>query len=77
MAELPPKNVAITPEQNAWLRANKGHRIMRGNLKAFSRRGTLWPSGTFVPEGPKSPVLNGRGAHGVGVPPTPRLRRSR
>jgi hypothetical protein len=57
-----------TPAQQAWLTSHKDYVRTSHLLHAKTmRRGTLWPDGTFVPEAPGRPVMDGNGAFGVGV----------
>lgn len=63
--------------QTAWLRANKAFVRMSHvrHILKFSNRGTLREDGTFVAESGRTPVTDGNGSFGVGVPVIRRRRR--
>lgn len=78
-SKLPPTLPRVPPptaEQLKWLNSHKAYQRMSHAAGAkFTQRGTLWPDGRFVPEGPKAPVMDGNGAFGVGIfVPPPRRR---
>ena len=66
---MKPQAIPPTAEQHAWMKKNPGH-VRTSHVRAarFVKRGTLRPDGTFVPESPGSPVMDGNGSFGVGVP---------
>jgi len=72
-----PKRIASpTREQAAWMRAHPGYmRISHARLGQFSKRGTLRADGTFIPESPKFPVMDGNGDFSVGLPVTVKRKR--
>ena len=76
MSKLP-RTAPPTAEQNAWLKANPAYtRSSHTGLTAkFTKRGTLRPDGTFVPETGRTPVMDGNGSLGVGVLIVSRKRR--
>lgn len=74
--KLPPVMLPVTTEQAKWLKSNKEwQRMSHAHGVRFYRRGTLWPDGRFVAEGPGTPVMDGNGAFGVGVAVAAPLRR--
>lgn len=62
-----------TSEQIAWMSANKSYQRMSHSVSSkYVNRGTLMPDGSFRPESPGSPIIDGNGCFGVGVPVAPR-----
>ena len=64
----------FTPEQQAWMKAHPGYVRTSHTRGKFTKRGTLRPDGTFVPVADGSPVIDGNGSFGVGVPAVSRRR---
>ena len=66
----PPGPIVAPPtdEQYAWLAANPAYMRISHSIYLYSDRGTLDPTGTFIAEGPGTPVLDGNGMFGVGIP---------
>jgi hypothetical protein len=63
------RNAPPTEAQHDWLRKNSRHaRMSHAPLGRFGSRGTLHADGSFVPEGPGNPVMDGPGMFGVGIP---------
>lgn len=65
----PPMQVAPpTDEQYAWLAAHPSYVRIGQVFGNFTDRGTLDQEGNFTPEALGSPVLDGNGNFGVGIP---------
>jgi hypothetical protein len=57
-----------TAEQAAWLKAHQNY-VRTSHIRVRCQlRGTLMPDGSFVAEGPGTPVIDGGGSFGVGIP---------
>ena len=63
-----------TKAQFDWLKANKGYARSSHLRLKFAKKGTLYPDGAFVPATGRTPVMDGNGAFGVGVPVIKRRR---
>ena len=71
-----PQAAPPTEAQTAWLKAHQNYmRISHSRGQHYTQRGTLQPDGTFVPEAPGRPVMDGNGCFSVGVPVAQRGRR--
>lgn len=69
MATTFPRATSPTTAQINWLKANPQY-IRTSHIRqrvSYEKRGTLHADGTFVPERPGQPVLDGNGAFGVGI----------
>jgi hypothetical protein len=64
----PPQVPPPTDAQYAWFASHPGYQRISHSLGSYTNRGTLDPTGSFVPEGPGTPVLDGNGMFGVGIP---------
>lgn len=67
------RTAAPTSEQAAWLKSHPNYVRTSHVRYRCQMRGTLHPDGTFVAEAHGSPVMDGNGYFGVGIP----LRRPR
>ena len=63
-----------TKAQLDWLKKHKSYVRSTHLQMKFSERGTLHPDGTFVAASGRTPVMDGNGAFGVGVPIVKRRR---
>ena len=65
----------VTMEQMNWMRLHPEYQRTSHIRGKFRQRGTLKPDGTFVPDAPGAPVIDGNGFFGVGVPIVAKKRR--